>query len=51
MEILEYVGWIVLGFMPMLGGLELVSRIVARRAKLHKDKESHYKILMPKASG
>ena len=28
MEILESVGWIALGFVPMLGGLELVSRIL-----------------------
>ena len=40
MEILESVGWIALGFVPMLGGLELVSRIVARRAKLHKEKKA-----------
>jgi hypothetical protein len=51
MEILESVGWIALGFVPMLGGLELVSRIVARRAYLHKEKKSHYNILTPKASG
>jgi hypothetical protein len=51
MEILESVGWVALGFVPMLGGLELVSRIVAaRRAKLHKEKKSHYGILTPKAS-
>ena len=50
MEILESVGWVALGFVPMLGGLELVSRIVARRARLHKEKKSRYDILTPKAS-
>lgn len=50
MEILESVGWIALGFVPMLGGLELVSRIVARRARLHKEKKGHYDILTPKGT-
>ena len=50
MEILESVGWVALGFVPMLGGLELVSRIVARRAKLHKEKKSYHDILTQKAS-
>jgi hypothetical protein len=31
MEMIESLGWIALGFVPTLGGMELVSRILSRR--------------------
>jgi hypothetical protein len=34
MELIEIIGWIALGFVPMLGGLEIVSRKVHDRGKL-----------------
>jgi hypothetical protein len=34
MELIEIIGWIALGFVPMLGGLEVVSRKVHDRGKL-----------------
>jgi hypothetical protein len=34
MELIEMVGWVVMGFVPMLGGLELVSRKLRRREKI-----------------
>jgi hypothetical protein len=34
MELIETIGWIVLGFVPMLGGLELVSRNLRYREKI-----------------
>jgi hypothetical protein len=33
MELIELVGWIALGFVPMLGGLEIASRKLQNRAK------------------
>jgi hypothetical protein len=34
MELIEMIGWIVLGFVPMLGGLELVSRKLRHKGKI-----------------
>jgi hypothetical protein len=34
MELIEIIGWIALGFVPMLGGLEIVSRKVQNRGKI-----------------
>jgi hypothetical protein len=34
MEIIEMVGWIVLGFVPMLGGLEIASRKFGHTGKI-----------------
>jgi hypothetical protein len=34
MEIIEIVGWIVLGFVPMIGGLELASRKFGHAGKI-----------------
>jgi hypothetical protein len=34
MELIEMIGWIVLGFVPMLGGLELVSRKLTDKGKI-----------------
>jgi hypothetical protein len=34
MEIIGMLGWIVLGFLPMLGGLELASRKFGRTGKV-----------------
>jgi hypothetical protein len=34
MEIIEMLGWIVLGFVPMLGGLQLASRKFGHAGKI-----------------
>jgi hypothetical protein len=34
MELIEMIGWIVLGFVPMLGGLELVGRKLTHKGKI-----------------
>jgi hypothetical protein len=34
MELIEIIGWIALGFVPMLGGLEIVSRKVQKRGNI-----------------
>jgi hypothetical protein len=34
MEIIEIIGWIALGFVPMLGGLEIASRKLHDRGKM-----------------
>jgi hypothetical protein len=34
MELIEMIGWLVLGFVPMLGGLELASRKRRHREKI-----------------
>jgi hypothetical protein len=34
MELIEIVGWIALGFVPMLGGLEITSRKLQNRGKI-----------------
>ena len=34
MELIEMIGWIVLGFVPILGGLELVSRKLTHAGKI-----------------
>jgi hypothetical protein len=34
MELIEIIGWIVLGFVPMFGGLELVSRKLKDTGKI-----------------
>jgi hypothetical protein len=34
MELIEIIGWIALGFVPMLGGLEIVSRKLQNRGKI-----------------
>jgi hypothetical protein len=34
MELIEIIGWIALGFVPMLGDLEIVSRKVQNRGKI-----------------
>jgi hypothetical protein len=34
MELIEIIGWIALGFVPMLGGLEIVNRKVQNRGKI-----------------
>jgi hypothetical protein len=34
MELFEIIGWIALGFVPMLGGLEIASRKLQDRGKI-----------------
>jgi len=34
MEFIEMIGWVVMGFVPMLGGLELVNRKLGKREKI-----------------
>jgi hypothetical protein len=34
MELIEMIGWVVVGFVPMLEGLELVSRKLRHREKI-----------------
>jgi hypothetical protein len=34
MELIEIIGWIALGFVPMLGGLEVASRKLQNRGKI-----------------
>jgi len=34
MELIEMIAWVVSGFVPMLGGLELVSRKLRHREKI-----------------
>jgi hypothetical protein len=34
MELIEMIGWVVMGFAPMLGGLELASRKLRHREKI-----------------
>jgi len=34
MELIEIIGWIALGFVPMLGGLEITGRKIHDRGKM-----------------
>ncbi|HET7242291.1 MAG TPA: hypothetical protein VFI64_03025 [Nitrososphaeraceae archaeon] len=34
MELIEMIGWVVAGFVPMLGGLELANRKLRHREKI-----------------
>jgi hypothetical protein len=38
MELFEIIGWIALGFVPMLGGLEIASRKLQDRGKIVRGK-------------